>query len=235
MTDQSVSLRAAWPDHGRQGGGREAAPGPEQRQAPAAGGAPDRAARGDPRGRARGVLRARLCGDPARRRRAARRRRQGHDLSLLPRQGEPVPGTRARDAEPDGRHDRGRADARSADPRRRRSHRRPVRARDLRHAPQGRDPADHHRGAALPQARRVLLSRGDRARARRRCARCCSARGRARRAVERRAGALSATAGRARRWSRSSGTACSTASRRSTSRELMRAHLDLLFGERNAS
>ena len=68
--------------------------------------------------------------------------------------------------------------------------------RDLRHAPQGRHPADRHRGAALPQARRVLLSRGDRARASGH-ARPADAGGGARRACPRCARALSAVAGRA--------------------------------------
>ena len=68
--------------------------------------------------------------------------------------------------------------------------------RDLRHAPQGRHPADHHRRAALSQARRVLLSRGDRARAAGH-SRPADAGGGARRACPRRARALSAVAGRA--------------------------------------
>src|SRR5262249_56450162 len=62
---------------------------------------------------------------------------------------------------------------------------------------QGRVAAAPHRGTALPEARRVLLSRGDRARAADpACA--ADAGGGARRARTRCAGAISAAAGRAR-------------------------------------
>ena len=124
MTDQSVSFgggdgMAAPATRGTTAGRGSAAghaPGRQRARAQAA----QRAARRHPRRRARGIRRARLCGDAARRRRPPRRRRQGHDLSLLPRQGEPVPGTRARDAQPAGGRDRSGAAARSAGPRGRR-------------------------------------------------------------------------------------------------------------------
>src|SRR5262245_9592290 len=123
--------------------------------------------------------------------------RKGQDLSLLPRQGEPVPGTRARDAEPAGGHDRGGPVARSAHSRSSRDDRRRVRERNLRHAPQGRDPADHRRRAAVSQARRGLLSRGHRARAAGH-PRAARVGGGTRRTPPRRARPFSAIAGRAR-------------------------------------
>ena len=50
-----------------------------------------------------------------------------------------------------------------------------VRPRDFRDAAQGRHPARPHRGPALPQARRILLSRGDRRGRWKRSAPCCAA------------------------------------------------------------
>ena len=73
---------------------------------------------------------------------------------------------------------------------------RDLRARDLRHAAQGHHPADHGRRAALSGDRRVLLSRGDRARARDHPADAAARRG-ARRIARRRARAFPATDRRA--------------------------------------
>ena len=74
---------------------------------------------------------------------------------------------------------------------------RDLRARDLRHAAQGHDPADPERRPALSGDRRVLLSRGDRAHARDHPS-AAAARGRARRDSGRRARALPAADRRAR-------------------------------------
>ena len=101
-----------------------------------------------------------------------------------------------------------------------------------RYAPQGRAPTDHRRGAALPQACRILLSRGH-------CARAAGpagaahARSRARRAphdaLARFPQLLVAPGLMAIIWS-----SLFERFERLDVRALMHAHLDLLFGERRA-
>ena len=146
----------------------------------------------------------------------ARRRRQGHDLSLLPRQGERCSRSScARCSSPVvGAH---------------RSTRRSPTCRSARSPSSivdlfvreifGTRRKDVIRliiteGPRFPEARRVLLPRGDRARAAG-DARAADARGRARRAVETTRSRAFRSCWSRRRWSRSSGTACSSASRRS--------------------
>ena len=162
----------------------------------------------------------------------ARRRRQGHDLSLLPRQGEPVPGTRAHDAVPVVGASRRRPWA-TAGARHRGDDRRDVRARDLRHPPQGRHSSDPGRGRrAFRSSPSFTTGKSSRVSCRR-CGRC------SRRAVER--GELTsdalarfpqlliAPALVAMVWNGMFDRFAPL-----DVRELMRAHIDLLFGERSA-
>ena len=109
-----------------------------------------------------------------------------------------------------------------------------VRPRDFRDAPQGRHPACPHRRPALPQARRILLSRGDLARRWKRSAPCCAA-------------PSSAASSRPTRWCVSRN--CSPAPgivaiiwsglfdrfEPLDVRAMMRAHFDVLLGDRSAA
>ena len=144
---------------------------------------------------------------------------------------ESLPGAHPLDAGPVRRHPRGGADSgRPAGARHRRAQRRPVRARDLRDTTQGRDPADPHRGPRASRTRRVLLSRGASARARGVCAPCPPRCG-ARRTPQRRAGAVPAVPGRA--WIMAIiWNGLFDRFEPIDPRELLRAHLDILFGRR---
>src|SRR5581483_8517232 len=143
-----------------------------------------------------GVRRPRFRGDPARRHRQTRGRRQGDDLPALQGQGIDVRGTDPHGDRAAGRHaDRtaagGRLDPRRAGRLCARLHR-----GDRDHAARRHRAADHCRGPALSRNRRLLLPRGDLAWARRH-ARADRACGGARRNPLEGAGALSADHGRA--------------------------------------
>ena len=145
-----------------------------------------------------------------------------------------VPGTGALDAHPVGEQDRGGAGGRSAGQGHRGDDRRPVRPRDLWHTPQGRDPPHHCRGAAISQARGVLLPRSDCPRAGGDARACSTARSKtANSATTRLRGfpqLLVAPALVAVVWN-----GLFERFAPLDVRELMRAHLDLLFGERRAT
>ena len=154
------------------------------------------------------------------------------------RQGDAVPGTGAQHAGPGGRRAR---DTRAVADMPVRVDRRAavvdVFVREIfgtRRA--GRHPADHHRRAALSASSpSSIIARCCRARASTAIRGVLAQRGRARRAPQRRACPLSATAGRAGAGRDRLERAVRPASRRSMSAALMRAHIDLLFGDGRAA
>ena len=184
-------------------------PAPRARRAAAA------TPRSNPGRRAREFSSRGFRGRPPRRCGRARRRRQGHDLSLLPRQGEPVPGIDPHHADAVGRDHRGDGRRPMCRCRSWPIDRRSVRERGLRNPAQGRHaPDDLGRAARFPKLAefyyREVLSRIIAA-----VRALLRARRRARRGAAKRS-PISRKSSPRRAWSPSSGAACSNVSSRST-------------------